>query len=727
MFRVIIHLNADEVIPNSSWRLGPALKDRYPEVEDFSRVMFGNLSLVKYGENRFLEQDFYLADPSIFSIFTFPFVRGKPESALGDLKSIVITEEAAGRFFGDQDPIGKRLYVELYESDFTVTGVIKNLPLNSHLKFDLIARVELMGKQRLESWEFTGFTYVLLRPGVSALEFNQKISNFYREVVDNEAAATLALQPLTRVHLYELGEPGIIKLVYIFSVIAVFILIIACINFMNLSTARSAKRAREVGIRKVTGATRIQLINQFLGESVLFSILSFLLSVFLVEITLPLIRNLTGRELSLFFPGSGHYLLGLIGVVLLTGLLAGSYPALFLSAFRPVHVLKGQFISGSKGKIFRKSLIVFQFSVSISLIICTAVVYKQLHFIHHKDLGFNREFVVGVQNNRRLQRQFDAFKSEVLTSPDVLNVTAAASNPAQVEQWIKIDWEENPEDEPLPIGYTMVDYDFFETFDMEITQGRSFSRDFLRDETEACIINESAEKAMNIESPVGKQVDFGHPAFEEPFRQVQIVGVVKDFHFKTLHKPIGPFIFRIYKPWHFIVFIKLRPDNIQAALRGIENIYQKFSPEFPFQYMFLDDVFQRLYDSERQMSRLFTVFGLLAVLISCLGLFGMASFTAEQKTKEIGIRKILGASVSGVVFLLCEEFLRWVLLANLISWPIAYLVMQSWLTGFAYRTNIGISTFILAAVTALLIALGTISYQTVKSSFANPVDSLRYE
>jgi putative ABC transport system permease protein len=727
--KVITKVSRDKINTYSSWRLGPALKEKYPEIVDFCRIRFREGSPVKYGEKTFIEENFYLADPSLFSMFTFPFIKGDPGSALDKLNSIVLTEETARRYFGDDEPIGKILQVARYQSDFVVSGVIKNIPRNSHINFDLVARIELMGKQRLESWEFTGFSYVLLGKNTDRVFVTQKIANFYRDVVNPESHYTPVLQPLTQIRLYEWGKPGIIKQVYIFSIIAVFILIIACINFMNLSTARSSKRAKEVGLRKVNGSTRIQLIRQFLGESVLLSFLALAFALALVELVLPAFNRFTGKELSTIGSISGIMIILIVGLVFLTGFLSGSYPALLLSSLQPALILKGKFSGSPRGLFFRKLLVIFQFSVSIALIFCTTVVYNQLQYVQEKDLGYDKELMVTISlpADPSLQNQFDRYKNELLNLSGVLNVTAAASLPMQVGEWIEIDWEGNTGDDFLPVNYTMVDYNFFDTFNMELVEGRAFSKEFPPDEIEAVIINESALSAMEVDSPVGTRVYFAHPAFEESFRQVKIIGVVKDFHFRPLHETIRPFIFRIYRPWLAYIFIKIRPENVEKTLRNIEAISSRIAPHYPFRYDFLDETYNRLYNFETKTGQLFRVFASVTIIIACLGLFGLASYTSEQKTKEIGIRKVLGANMAGIFFMLSREFLKWVLLANLIAWPIAFFIMAGWLQNFAYRTEIGFEIFLFSGMVALLIAIATVSYHAIKAAFANPVAALRYE
>lgn len=713
----------------SSWRLGPALKDRYPEISEYSRVWSFHSSPVIYEDKRFIENSFYLADPSFFTLYSFPFVYGRPETSLAELNDIVLTEETARRYFGDKNPIGKTLYVSSFQSDFIVTGVIENVPEQSHLNFDMIARIEWMGEQRLSSWEFTGATYVLLSPGASNEDVDQKIQNFYRETPETNPENNLVLQPLTKIRLYERGEPGIIRQVYIFSAIALFILFIAAINFMNLATARSARRAKEVGMRKIIGAGRGRIVLFFLGESMLLSFFALILAVAITELALPVFNNFTGKSLQLSAGINIKVFMGVVGVALTTGLLAGVYPAFFLSSVSPAQIVRGQLNTGKRGAIFRRLLVIFQFAVSIGLIICTIVLFKQLQFIHEKDIGLNRDHVLTIPlpNDPSLAYQYEPVKEALTNMAGVINVTAAASRPTQVGEFISINWEGHLEEDSLPIGYTMVDYQFFETFELDIVQGRSLSEDFVLDETEGCIINETALAAMELESPIGIEIDFQHPALDTSFRSVTIVGVVEDFHFRSMHEPIGPFIFRVYKPWLSYLFVRIRPENMQDTIGAVEALWARVTGGYPFEYEFLDEAYSRLYRSERQQEQLFNVFGLLAILISCMGLLGLAAYMTEQKTKEIGIRKVLGATVSNVTLFLSKEFVTWVLLANIVAWPIAYLLMKGWLDNFVYRIDMAFWMFLLAGVAAQIIALLTVSYQAVKAAMVNPVDALRYE
>lgn len=728
LFRIQNKLSSGSYANSLTYALPPVLKEKYPEVEEFARVWPWHRSLVKYRDKSFDEENYYLTDPGFFKMFSFPFIHGDPETALQDKYSVVLTQRAAQRYFGDEDPVGKVLYLAAHDADFKVTGVIENIPPNSHLQFDMVSRVEWLGEDRLARWsEWVAPAYVLLRPGATADSVNSKIAGIYREYIDPEYDVEPVLQPLTRVHLYWYGRTGNIVEVYIFSIIAVFILVMACINFMNLSTARSTQRAREVGLRKVVGATRFQVMKQFLGESLLFSCLSMVFALLCVWTVLPAFNNFTAKALTLFSGANVSMFLILSLTVLFTGFIAGSYPALFLSSFRPVQTLKNRMTKNSGGSVFRRILIVFQFTLSAGLIVCTLIVSKQLRYVQKKDLGLNREHVVVLNNNPDLGKRFDAFREELKSMRGVLNVTSAAQMPMQVGQSVPINWEGNPGKEPVLWAYTMADYDFFETFDMEILQGRSFSKKFPTDEKSACIINETAAKILGVENPIGTSIYFGHMALDPSLRNLQVVGVVKDFHYRSMYNTIGPFLFRIYKPYHFYVFVKLDAHQIKEGLKNTKTIFAKYAPDYPFRFEFMDEAFNRQYASDRELRRLFNLFSVLSVIVACLGLFGLASFTAEQKTKEIGIRKVLGARISDIVTLNAKEFLKWIAVANLIAWPLAYYLMMQWLNNFVYKTGIGPGIFLLASGLTLFVVVITISYQTIKAAVANPVDSLRYE
>ena len=728
IYKVLNKVQDSRLIPNPTYALAPALKELYPEVDEYARVWPWASSLVKYGDKSFDTDRILLTDPGFFRIFTFPFSNGNPEGALSDQSSAVLTEETARRYFGEDDPIGKVLQLEQYGTDLTVTGIVRNIPTNSSIQFDIAARVELLGEDRLARWsEWMGPCYIMLQPGTQVENFSAKINDIYKRFEDPEATYTPALQSLTKVRLYENGRPDGVRKVRLFSLIALFILIMACINFMNLSTARSARRAREVGIRKVVGASRNRLRIQFLGESLITAFIALFLALAIVEAALPSFNILTGKELSLLSHSNLTMILILALTVLFSGLLSGSYPAFFLASFQASRTLKNQTTTGKREAGIRKALIIFQFAISAGLITCTLIVSRQLNFIQTMDLGLNRDHVVMLYNNPTLMKSYDNFKTELEGGPGILSVTSAAQGPTWVGQSFGIDWEGNPDDQSLPVDYTVVDYDFFKTFDMKILHGRSFSRAFPSDELDGCVINESAARQLGVEDPIGMTLDMQHPAWPESFRHARVIGVVRDFNSRTVHNAISPFVFRMYKPWHQYIFIKVAGTQIPDTLKRIQAAFTQRTPDYPFRYMFYDRAYNRQYTSEKQLGTLFSIFGMLSIFISCLGLFGLASYSAEQRRKEIGIRKVLGASLPGIVVMTTKEILTWVAAAHLIAWPAAWIIMRSWLHEFVYRISIGPFIFVFSAALTIFIALLTISYQAVKAALADPAVSLRYE
>jgi putative ABC transport system permease protein len=728
LYRINTELSDGRIIPNSSLRLGKELQLRYPEIKEYTNFIPWARSLVKYKNKSYDENNIYLVDPAFFSMFSFHFVSGNPSNPLPDSYSIIMTDETARKYFGNENPIGKRVHSDLFDRDFTVTAVVKKMPTNSTLQFNIAGSINLMPLQRRESWEFSGWTYILLKENVSEKEFDTKIKNFYKKYVNTQWDATLKLQNYASIHLFENGKAGLVKLVYIFSIVAVLVLLIACFNFMNLSTARSTRRALEVGIRKVNGAGRKNLIFQFLGESVFITFLAAFIALIIVELALPSFNNFTGKSLSFNYENINKFVLGPFAIALFTGLIAGIFPAFILSSFKPASVLKGGKLSSfAKGAFLRKVLTTSQFILSIGLIICALIVKEQMDFVRNTNLGMDRESVITLPNNVEISKKYDTYKSLMLRNKGIESVSASATQPFDVNQNIEINWQGHMDEEPVNMRYTMIDYDFFKTMGMEIVDGRDFSKKFPADSTHAVILNESAVKLMGFKNPIGKTVYFGHPAFPENKRFVKIIGVVKDFHFRSLHSPMGPFIFRMYQPWLFNIFIKLKPGNVQETIAGIQEISKKIAPDYPFKFQFLDDIYNRMYLMENKVSVLFNVFSGLAIIISCLGLFGLAAYTVEQRTKEIGIRKVLGAKVPAIVFLLSKEFTKWIIIANVIAWPVAYYFMSNWLNSFAYRIDVSIWYFLFAGGIAVVVALVTIGIHAIKAATANPIESLRYE
>jgi len=728
IYRVLQNINfADH---STTWAinqgpLGPSLEQDYPEIVNTTRYTRRRLRF-NYGEKTF-DEVAAMADGSIFEMFTFPLLRGDPATALSDPFSIVLTEEMAEKYFGDEDPLGKVLKAD-NTWDFLVTGILKEVPHNSHIRFDFVIPF-VFGRElnyTVDRWNNSQFTtYVQLQEGIPVEEVISKISRHLFEKPTIEKDASLTLQPLSRIHLYsnyEFDAPhGDMTYVLIFSLVAFFILLIACINFMNLTTARSGNRAREVGMRKVSGAYKSDIIKQFFGESLLLAFIALVISVCLVLLLLPVFNNLAAKELSLLGMGSQWLLFGLGVIALLTGLVSGIYPALFLSAFQPVKVLKGSSHSKAKGALFRKALVVFQFSLAILLLVCTTIVYNQLNYMSNKKLGYEKEHLLYFGMRGEIRQKFDAVKSELLQNPHVLSVSAGSNVPTYGYSFSNSlwKWEGQDPDEEILMRATFVDEGFFKTLGMEIIEGRPFSREFATD-ANAYMVNQNAAAAMGMSSALGKTLSGGN-------RTGSIVGVVKDYHFRSLRQEIDPLIL-IFSPDNSgVLFTRLRGEDMPKTIGYIEGVWNKFAPGFDFNFRFMDEALDDLYRAEQRTGTIFRYFSFLAILISCLGLFGLASFMAEQRTKEIGIRKVLGATVSNIVMLLSKDFTKWVLVANVLAWPVAYYAMSRWLQGFAYRTPVSWWAFLIAGVLALLIALFTVSFQAVKAALTNPAETIKYE
>ena len=708
--------------------VGPAFKADYPEVVNSTRYYRVRDLALRHEDIAFTES-IRATDPAFLEMFTFPMIVGDKRTALSGTHSIVLAEKIAHKFFGDENPLGKILRIE-DTYDFVVTGVLEDIPSNSWLQFDVLIPIafceELYENDRsLDIWDNYSFrTFVQLAEGASPESFTEKITHR----ITNETGRKFSepyLRPFSSLHLHWLGfGGGNIQSVRIFSMIAFFVLFIACVNFMNLTTARAGNRAREVGLRKVVGARRIQLIAQFFGESILLSFLSLFLAMILVHALLPVFNTLAGKTLSVDYFNNPALILRLMGVALFTGLMAGSYPALLLASFQPSRTLRGSWRGGSGSARFRKILVVIQFALSIALIAGTDIVSKQLQYMQNKDLGFDREHLLYIPLKGALAQNWEPAKQAMLQDPDVLSVsmishllTGAYNNNVG---W---HWEGKDDDSDPLVSKIAVDFDMVETFRTELVQGSFFSRDFISGSTDTdprIIINETFAEITKLENPIGKRIS----SWDNHYT---VMGVIKDFHFKPLYDEIEPLVL-FYRPgWFRYMFLRIRSDRISQTMRHIERVHKKFNPAFPFVYSFIDDNFDRLYRAEHRTGSLIRVFTVIAIMISCLGLFGLAAFMAEQRTKEIGVRKVLGASVPGIILLLSREFTKWVILANVIAWPAAYLFMKNWLQSFAYRIDLGPGSFFLAAVMALGIASLTVSIQALRAAQTNPVDALKYE
>jgi ABC-type antimicrobial peptide transport system permease subunit len=708
--------------------LAPALKADFPEIIEATQYVGVGGQLLQYEEKAFFETGIRAVAPAFFRMFTFPFVRGDSNTALDDPFSLVISEEIAEKYFGEEDPIGKVFSVN-NRYDMKVTGVMKNVPNNSYLQFDMTipyALLEKVGAVNDGMGSNSILTFVQLQKGASPQQVNEKIRGFIKKHVP-DSVTELELALYSKIHLHQYfgygRDMGQIKYVYIFSLIAFFVLLIACINFMNLSTARSANRAREVGVRKVVGALKGHIIRQFYGESVIYAFIALVFAVILVVLLMSPFNNLSGKELSLGILGNWMILAGFIGVTLFTGLVAGSYPALFLSSFQPVRVIRGSLKSGAGSSLFRRILVVVQFSLSIFLIIGTVVVYNQLHYMKNRDVGYDKEHLVYIPMRGQTGQFYEVLKNSLVRDPRILGVTGSNHRPSNIgSNSSGAEWDGKDPDQVVLIGISSVDYDYIDTIGIELTEGRSFSKEYGTDQTEGFIVNEEVAELMGKESIVDERFSFAG-------KEGHIVGVMKNFHYYSLRNKIEPLAIylRPAADGFSYTLIRIPSENISGSLDFVKETWQKVVPGFPFEYRFLVEDFEFYYRSDERMGDLLKYFSILAVFIACLGLFGLASFSAEQRTKEIGIRKVLGASAQQITLLLCKEFFVLVLLANIIAWPVAYFIMRNWLQDFAYRTSLGLLTFVMTMVLALIIALFTVSFQAVKAAVANPVDALKYE
>ena len=715
--------------------LSPALKNYFPEIESSARLKPIPSVFCKIGSEGFYEDKLSFADPSVFDIFTIPFVEGNPQTALSAPHSLVISQSIAKKYFGNENPVGKAILFDTFigKWEFTVTGVIQDYPKNSHIFFNMLAPYKFLEDKLswLKSWGTNSLgTYILLKNNVNANEVEKKFPEFLKSSMpkDSQSDLQMYLQSLKDIHLYSgnityqtyMHNEGSAETVYIFSLIALFILLIACINFMNLATARSSKRIKEIGMRKVLGSSRKKLIYQFIGEAVFISFIAFFISIFIVELALPVFKNIFEDRIIFNYSGSITFFLELIGITFLVGIISGSYPAIFLSKFQPAQSLKGTITSMIKESFLRKILVILQFSIAVALMICTGIVTSQMNFIQEKNLGFNKEHVIYLPiRSKDTREKLNLLKSELLNDPQIISAAAGSglSGASGSEGTVTVAGTNGQT--KLMMRYSYVDPDYIKTMQMKIMQGRNFSALHSNDSISSVIINETAVKKFGWKDPIGKQFE------DNPVKTV--IGVVKDFNFFSLHSTIGPLIMSIQPEQFNYLLIRIKPGNIPAAVNFIENTWKSIVPGQPFDYSFWDKHFDEIYKDDQQTGQMFEFFSLLAIFIACLGLFGLSSYTVEQRTKEIGVRKVLGASVTGVVLLLSKDFLKLVLAAVIIAVPISYLEMSNWLQDFAYRIKIESSVFIFVGLLVFVIAIITISFQAIKAATSNPIKSLRYE
>jgi putative ABC transport system permease protein len=735
----------------SSDPMGATLKKDYPQVEEYTRIYASEGSkLVKKGNEFINEDNIVYVDSTFFNVFTLPALSGDTKTALNEPNTVVITESTAKKYFAAPDAVDKTIEIE--KKPFKIKAVIKDIPHNSHFHFDFLMSMKNVeyGFGNYLSMNFQ--TYILLKPGTDYHAFDRNFAQVVDKYVFPQAKQYMNinsmddfkragnrlnyfLMPLTDIHLKsnrfpELGTNGNIQYVYIFAAVAIFILLIACINFMNLSTARSANRAKEVGIRKVLGTERKSLISQFLTESTLMAIISLIIAVLIAYFTLPLFNNIAAKSLTISSIFSAQILPFLIALPFVVGIIAGSYPAFFLSNFKPITVLKGKTNTGFKKSYLRSGLVVFQFFTSIVLIIGTVVIYKQLNYIQTTNLGFNKDQVLIINGAGALGNNDEAFKNEVLNMPGVKSATISGFLPVSSSRSDNSYSKDAVMDSKnaLSMQSWWVDYDYVNTLGMQIVKGRNFSKDFGSDSS-AFIINEAAAKVLGYDDPVGKKIytNFQNGPNDRPqLKTYNIIGVVKDFHYESLRQNIFPLGLRLGHNNSLISF-KIKTTDIKPLVGQVENKWKTMAAGMPFSYRFMDEAFDNMYREDQRVGKLSLTFSVLAILIACLGLFGLATYMAEQRTKEIGVRKVLGASISNMVAMLSKDFLKLVFISAVFAFPLAWWAMHKWLQDFAFRINIGWWIFIVAGVIASLIALFTVSFQAIKAAIANPVKSLRME
>jgi len=710
----------------SPGRLAETMKQQLPEIQYASTVIWPEKHAVRVGEKATREACRYV-DSDFLSMFSFPLLQGDPKTAMTAPDNIVISQDMAAKYFGNENAMGKTIRID-NKKDYRVSGVVENIPFNSSIRFDVLLPLKDCFDDNpwmVSGWDSYGPpTYVMLRPGASMEAVNAKIKDFIKQQDSKVTDKLMTLQPYKDTYLYShftkgVADGGRIEYVRLFSIVAIFILLIACINFMNLATARSIKRAREVGVRKVVGAGKGYLFAQFMAEALLTTLLAVVIAVGISMLALPWFNTLTGKQLSLHF-GSPSFLLLLLGLTLATGFIAGSYPALFLASLRPTAVLKGTLKFKDGATLFRKGLVVFQFTLSIALIVCTVIVYRQMQYVQNKNLGLNRENVIYLPLQGIKVTQYTTFRNELLAQGNIENISRASSTPTGLGFYTDaVSWPGKDPQRKASFGDMSIDYDFVPTMKIAMKEGRNFSRAY-GDDSSNFIFNEEGIKSMNMQNPVGQTITWQG-------RKGIIIGVVKDFHFTSLHSSIKPLLLHFRTGGGGLGIVKTVAGKTPQALANLEKTWKKFNSEAPFDCFFADDAYKRDYKSEIMVSRLSNAFAFLAIFISCLGLFGLAMFLAEQRTKEIGIRKVLGAGVSQVVTMLSKDFVALILVSAVIASPIAWWAMNNWLKSFNYRAPIGWWIFPLAAVLALVIALCTISFQAVKAAMANPVKSLRSE
>ena len=731
--------------------VGQGMKRDFPEVEQQTRLRQMGSTIVKYKDISHKENGISYADSTFFDVFSIELIAGKKDEALRAPNSIVLSESAAQKYFGKKSPVGEILRLD-DNTDYSVTGVYKDIPSNSHFHADMLCSMSSLAFSTRDYWSNANFhTYIVLAKGAKPQDLIAKypslLQKYVKPEIEHIAGVTIGdfselnlkfewvLEPLLDIHLYsqyphQFEPNGDIQYVYIFSAIGLFILFLACINFINLATARSSLRAKEVGIKKVVGSDRKSLITQFLTESVVISIISLIIAVTFVLALLPFFNSLVGKEIQFTSLLNGTIILALIAIPLITGILAGFFPAFVLSAFNPAVILKGNLSSGVKKGWLRSGLVVFQFTTSIILIVCTLVVLNQLNYIQNKKLGFDKDHVLIIEDTNMLGSRTEVFKDEVLRNPEIISGTVSAFLPVESARSSMgtIPDGDMTSEKFQPLQTWRIDTDYFKTLGMEFVAGRNFSDEQIMDSS-AVILNEACVKEFGWDDPLEHTVAryiLPDPNKPPVLKEYNVIGVVKDFHFESLKENIAPLLFYL-EPSTSNISFRIKTDNIAGVIDDVKSIWTKTAPGQPFSYRFMDESFDNMYRAETKISEIFSVFAGLAIFIGCLGLFGLSAFTAERKTKEIGIRKVHGATLKSIVILLSKEFAKLILVSFVIAAPIAYYLMNTWLQDYAYRANISLWIFVVSGLLAMSVALITVSYHAIKAGLINPATSLKYE
>lgn len=740
-------------VATSPMPFGPTFKQEFPEVEEYVRIQGSGRQQFRYKDKEFYEERISYIDSSVFKVFSYNLIQGDPDKALTEPYTIVLNETLAKKYFGDEDPIGKVLIVGENRS-FTVTGVMEDIPRNSHFNFrgfysmktieSIRGAEEFNSTEPITFWSFSNYTFLLLKENTNIDALQSKFPSYYNKYMKSLGDQLgveyhLIVQKLADIHLksdLQWDAPtGNIKYIFILSAIAFFILSIAGINYMNMATARSSKRAREVGVRKVVGAHRDTLIRQFLMESLSLTILALMIALIVVELILPLFNSLVNKDLSLSVRETPEILVFSVVLALVLGIVSGSYPAFYLSSFRPATILKGSTIKGKAGGLLRKLLVISQFTVSAIMISGTIVVGVQLNYMNNKDMGFSKEDVlVSIVRDSLMRTKIEPLKDELRKSPNI-NSIATSNTLIGFDGSKTVHLYEGEEGmEQYALNFSVIDFDYLDMMQMKIMQGRKFNRKIASDTSSAFIVNQSAARKFNWnEKAVGKKLQLGveleGEEDDDGIMKGEVVGVVADFHYRPLRENIEPINFLVSEnPRHRrVLYVKLNQENREESIKYIESVWNKFSPNMAFNYFFLDDRLRENYDSEVRLTWIFSIFSLLSILIASLGLFGLSSFMAEQRTKELGIRKVLGASVKQLVNLLTKEFVRLIFIANVLAIPITYWAMNSWLNDFSYRIQISWWIFLLTLIVSLVIGVFTVSWQSYRAASADPVNAIKYE